>query len=122
MKNEKKKIFFFSCSSCFRGGSVRADILIKTVNTDQYTVDKLLSDELQKAQLGSLKVDRYEHSIEVLKSQALCAAEFLNVTWSDMMVGDTDYQKCPRNAEGMSVCPSVCVCLSLSFLHFFHSS
>ncbi|KAJ7378045.1 Cadherin EGF LAG seven-pass G-type receptor 3 [Desmophyllum pertusum] len=80
-------------------GSVKADILIKTFQDTDDSVEKKLKAEVENAKLGNLAVDRYLYSVE--QSRA-CPSVFENVTWNDAVYGDIDVQPCPRGAKGFA--------------------
>lgn len=47
-----------------RPGSVKADILVKTIKDGGDSVQKTLQDEINKAKLGTIPVDRYLYSFK----------------------------------------------------------
>lgn len=51
----------------YRPGSVKADILIKTFQDTDDSVEKKLKAEVENAKLGNIAVDRYLYSIEQTK-------------------------------------------------------
>lgn len=51
---------YFAC----RKGSVKADILVKTFEDKDDSVEKTLKAELDKAKIGNIPVDRYKYSFE----------------------------------------------------------
>ncbi|XP_020632814.1 brain-specific angiogenesis inhibitor 1-like isoform X2 [Orbicella faveolata] len=80
-------------------GSVKADILVKTLQDTDDSVRKRLKAEVDNAKIGNLAVDRYYYTIE--QSQG-CPSTFENVTWNDAVYGDFDVQPCPRGAKGFA--------------------
>ena len=57
----------------FSPGSVKADILVKTFQDTDDSVRKRLKEEVDKAKIGNLAVDRYFYSIEPVQGMALHA-------------------------------------------------
>ncbi|XP_015776849.1 PREDICTED: uncharacterized protein LOC107354869 isoform X2 [Acropora digitifera] len=80
-------------------GSVKADILVKTFEDKDDSVEKTLKAELDKAKIGNIPVDRYKYSFEPTQA---CTSEFLNVTWNDAAYGETDVVPCPRGVKGFA--------------------
>ncbi|XP_068695146.1 uncharacterized protein [Montipora foliosa] len=80
-------------------GSVKADILVKTFQDNDDSVEKTLKAEVEKAKIGNVPVDRYKYSFEPTQA---CASEFVNVTWNDAAFGETAVVSCPRGAKGFA--------------------
>ncbi|KXJ05829.1 hypothetical protein AC249_AIPGENE21428, partial [Exaiptasia diaphana] len=81
-----------------RSGSVIADVLIKTTNSTRDRAKKILEENIQTAKFGSIPVDRGSYYFK--DKTEVCPGEFLNVTWSDMLVNETAIAECPRGAKG----------------------
>ena len=61
-----------------RPGSVIADILVKTFEDKDDSVEKTLKAEMEKAKLGNIPVDRYKYSFEPSQGKNYLTTPFWN--------------------------------------------